>query len=183
SHEELLTEVRALRSHIHALTCTVQSLYAELWASNAHCTISKRKCDETQERFNNANKKQRRTGKVKDGPRYITHPQLQQVFEEEDRKRMEREQEEIRKQQEKDAEATAREVRLSERAACEVFQKPLSTYNPRSCIKEDLQILARALKLPDSGTKEEIFLRIKAHLDANASLSQDTRFLGLFAAS
>ncbi|KAF9009678.1 hypothetical protein BDQ17DRAFT_1421842 [Cyathus striatus] len=114
SHEDLLAEVRSLRSHIHVLTCTVQSLYAQLWASNAHCTISKQKCDDSQECYDNSIKRQQHTSKLKERARYITHPQLKEAFEEEDHQRREHEEDEKRKQQEKDAEAAAHEARLSD---------------------------------------------------------------------
>ncbi|KAF8986302.1 hypothetical protein BDQ17DRAFT_1436325 [Cyathus striatus] len=68
STEELLDEVRKLRSHIHVLTCTVQSLYAQLSASNAHCTITKRGWEDTWACLENAQKKQKTVRKVKDRP-------------------------------------------------------------------------------------------------------------------
>jgi hypothetical protein len=46
--------------------------------------------------------------------------------------------------------------------------------------KQELQDIANALKISDSGTKEELHGRIKKHLDNNPELEEDQRFSGLF---
>lgn len=47
--------------------------------------------------------------------------------------------------------------------------------------KLELQEIASALRISDQGTKDELSIRIKKHLDANqATLEEDPAFVGLF---
>ena len=50
----------------------------------------------------------------------------------------------------------------------------------KQCKKAELQVIARALGMMDSGTVPALVLAIKAHLEQHPHLSEDPQFQGLF---
>jgi hypothetical protein len=179
THQELLEEVQGLRSQLHSCSSTIEFLYAQLSAAEAHATLAKRGWDEAAERYENSVKKKQRVGKMKANARYVAHPDLENHWKQMEIQMAKDHEEEQHRQQEKSDQAAAREARLAERASQETFTRPLQWFRS-SALKEDLQVLARALQLSDAGTKEEIFTRIKGRLDGAPNLADNARFCALF---
>ncbi|KAI6030276.1 hypothetical protein EDC04DRAFT_2880458 [Pisolithus marmoratus] len=57
---------------------------------------------------------------------------------------------------------------------------PVYTGSVQGKKKSDLQAIALALRINDKGTREELHLRIKKHLDDNQQLREDPAFVGLY---
>ena len=100
-------------------------------------------------------------------------------FEADEHESKEKEKEKEEAERAKEAEASNRNQRIAEAASSRIFE-PLKTYK----VKEDLMILARALKTSEDGTNAELTNRIQKHIDENqGTLVNIPRFSGLFATS
>lgn len=106
--------------------------------------------------------------------RIVVAPELQELFEQEERDAEARDRE---REQTKAIEAAERDRRIVDAATSRVYDLPLHSYK----LKEDLVGLARALKIIETGTNSNLTERIKKHLLDNPDLTDDPRFSGLFA--
>lgn len=176
SQDDLFADVRNLCDIIRTLCETTHNQAAQIEASNAHCTIMKRKLQAKQtELYNFKKKKERGSTKVK--ARFITLPGLKAAFYAEEAVRQEKEHQATQKVVQREVEEASLEAHIVKEAATRVFTNALSSYKT----KADLRILARALHLNDDGTNPSLIERIQKYLNANtALLKQDPRFSGLF---
>ncbi|KAG2009463.1 hypothetical protein CC2G_015312 [Coprinopsis cinerea AmutBmut pab1-1] len=178
SPAQLIEELRDLRKNFHILTNTATHLDAQLKSANAHCTIAKRRLDDVSERLHNATIKKPRTMKLKESARFATHPDLEKQWAAIEAENVQRDEEEKARQVEKDREAAEREKRIEEMARTHVFDKGLNSY--KTGLKHELQAIARAFSLSETGNKEDIFIRIKDYLDSHPERANEHRFAGLF---
>ena len=102
--------------------------------------------------------------KITSKARFITGPDLVEQFEADECEHKEKEKEKEKEEAEcaKEVKANDRNQRIAEATSSRIF-KLLKTYK----LKEDLMILARALKTSEDGTNAELTSRIQKHVDEN----------------
>jgi hypothetical protein len=106
----------------------------------------------------------------------VVAPELQELFEEEEREADRRAREASKREETKAVEAAERDRRIVDAANSKTYDAPLNCYKR----KEDLVGLARALQIIDTGTVANLTERIKQHLNDNPNLIHNSRFSGLF---
>ena len=100
-------------------------------------------------------------------------------FEADEHEHKEKEKEKEEAEHAKEVEANDQNQRIAEAASSRIFEL-LKTYK----LKEDLMILARALKTSEDGTNAELTSQIQRHVDENQDiLVNNPCFSGLFVTS
>lgn len=173
--EERLDEIRSLRMQLHCTYQAMESYQAQIGASNSHCTMAKNEAEEGRVQLENEIRKHSR-GSTKIKARFLTKKSLEDDFDREDAENQERERVNAVKEAQKKSDSVAREERIVQNAALKTFGEPLASLKR----KEDLETLARALRISSTGTIKEFQDRIKDHLTAHPELRQNPRFQGLF---
>ncbi|KAH9031193.1 hypothetical protein EDB84DRAFT_1271110 [Lactarius hengduanensis] len=165
------------KKHIQELTETLNAALAEIDTLRTHCYFAGGviSCQQKQ-LFLRDNKKRssRHVKKTNDEARVLTagegHQQLQQLQEEAELKEQLWQQEVARKA----ADDEARRKRWADHT--HTFTGSLN----RSKRKGELEDIAVALALPETGKKDDIFERISRHFEQHPELKRDAQFEGLF---
>ncbi|EGO19041.1 hypothetical protein SERLADRAFT_411938 [Serpula lacrymans var. lacrymans S7.9] len=166
SHPELLMQLQSTRLKVGLLEdentqlkVTLAQLKAERDAANAHRTLAR--CDAEDIRKRSGNHRKPRRGTTEPTAQFLTHPELKAVFEQQEIERKEK----ARIDTEKEA-----------KTVMKVFDRFFASYKR----KEDLIVIAGALRLPIDGTVKALIERIKSHLQGHKELANNPRFAGLF---
>lgn len=101
---------------------------------------------------------------------------MRAAFDAEDKERQEKERVEREKEVQKAADALSRSAQVAQDIVSKVFDKPLTTYKKR----DDVDALAGALSISNTGTIPEVTTRIKDHLASHPELKTSDRFAGLY---
>lgn len=172
-----------LTHELRRMSTKLQFSEANLTAANAHCTVMAMENAELREQLALANAKKGRKGRSAKQALgvFLTPPARKEA------RRVEREQREAdatvaaEEQRQKEAAAQARRQQRLHNAIHLVFDKPLSSHQHSK--KDELQDLAAALALEETGTKAVIFARIEEHVKSHPELEQNERFKALFGTS
>ena len=156
------------------LESQVESLNAQLNASNAHCTVMKRVASDSQLELSNLRSKKK--SKVRMEAHFVTHPELIDAHEAQKVANAQKASEEAERQKQKEEEQAQRLERIRDETANKRFVDPLSACKR----KDDLIVIAGALGLSTDGTNAELLSRLKDHLSAHPELASNDRFSGLF---
>ncbi|RXW20379.1 hypothetical protein EST38_g5483 [Candolleomyces aberdarensis] len=176
--DDRLETVRHLRDQLTDFYDGAVFWRSQYLAAQAHCTLLRRELEMLRvQLMNEKNKKRRNTAKMK--CRLFTHPSLNAVYQTRRDDAETRRVEDERQQAQKNADEIARKQRLAHEVVLRVFDTPLTMSNYK---RDDLIALAGALGIDDTGIKQQLMDRIKAHLNAKREeLSSNPRFSELFA--
>lgn len=172
---ERWTHMHRLHLENRALTMTVAAKVAEAEAANAHCTLAKYEISTLRQQ--QASKKGNgRTMKM--ASRFITHPDLKDAFEAQQKAREEKAAKDAEIAAKKKAEHESRTSRIDHDVVLKTFENSLSTYKR----KDDLVTIARALQITvePKDTITTLLKNIKARMAENPALAQNPRFSALF---
>ena len=142
NEEERWETVLQLQGWCHTLMENFTLCSAELGAANSHCTVLKREklLQQVQE-----NKKKKKNIEMMRLPAcFVMHPDLHASFEASRTAWQEKEQAEVEKQAQKQAEEVAWIAKITENASTKIFDKPLTSYK----LKDDLLTIVQALGCP-----------------------------------
>jgi hypothetical protein len=120
--------------------------------------------------------KQKTRGSTKVKARFFTLPEFKAAFEIEEAERAERRRIAAEKEDQQTTEQSEHGTRIRREANTKIFNLSLTSYKN----KDDLRIMARALKLPDEGIKAAILLdNIRSHLEQHLEPQHELRFSNL----
>ena len=177
SSDARLQEIRQLHQQLMGAYQALGCAMAQLSASNAHCTTIHRELDHVRRQLDHATKKKER-GSKKIKARFLTSRSLRAEFDKEDAERKERERVAKEKSRQKEAERVEINRQIMADGRDRIFTGSISSYK-----KKDIQGLALALGLADTGTVEELKTWIAAKFDEHPELKENDRFVGLFTRS
>ena len=113
-----------MRSHQSQCEVILNECTAQLDAANAHCTITRRHITTLTEQLANKSQSKRRKSK-KIQARFVTLPELREVFEAEDAELEAKEKAELEKAAKKKANDSARMLRINHEIGSRIFDLPL----------------------------------------------------------
>ncbi|KAG6863778.1 hypothetical protein C0991_003264 [Blastosporella zonata] len=116
-------------------------------------------------------------GSTKIKAHFVTHPELKDAFEEEEKEHLEKERVKAEKEAQKVVDANVRNTQIACKSVLKTFELPITLYKK----KEDFEILATVLEISVKGTVQELTQRIKDYLAQHKEeLEKIPCFAGLF---